>query len=97
MGAKPRRPVREDRDLRRIPGVGPSIAQDLLDLGIRRVTDLTHGDPERLYARLCRLRGAPIDRCVLYVFRSAVYFASRRRYDPKLLKWWNWKDRHPPL
>jgi predicted RecB family nuclease len=80
------------RDLRRIPGVGPSLAQDLADLGIRRVTDLRRRSPERLYQKLCALRGAHIDRCVLYVFRCAVYFASERRPKPERLKWWNWKD-----
>jgi len=82
------------RDLQRIPGVGPSLARDLADLGIRRVTDLRLRSPERLYDRLCTLRGTHIDRCVLYVFRCAVYFASERHQDPdpERLKWWNWKD-----
>jgi len=31
-----------------IPGVGPSIARDLHQLGICRVTDLTGRDPEEL-------------------------------------------------
>ena len=84
--------VADMRDLRRIPGVGPSLAQDLADLGIRRVTDLRRRSPERLYERLCRLRGARIDRCVLYVFRCAVYFASEPRPAPEGLRWWNWKD-----
>lgn len=80
-------------DLRRIPGVGPSLAQDLADLGIRRVTDLRRRSPERLYEKLCALRGAHIDRCVLYVFRCAVYFASEPRPEAERLKWWNWKDK----
>jgi hypothetical protein len=83
------------RDLQRIPGVGPSIAQDLADLGIRRVTDLRRRSPERLYQQLCELRGTHIDRCCLYVFRCAVYFASKSRHKPELLKWWNWKDSAP--
>jgi hypothetical protein len=29
---------------------------------------------------------------VLYVFRCAVYFASKPHPDPQRLKWWNWKD-----
>ncbi|WP_394701143.1 helix-hairpin-helix domain-containing protein [uncultured Methanolobus sp.] len=33
-----------------------------------------------------------LDRCMLYVFREAVYFASNEEHDPELLKWWNWKD-----
>ena len=80
-------------DLLRIPGVGKSIARDLRDLGIMRVADLRHADPETLYDQLCALRGAHIDRCVLYTFRCAVYFASEEQHDPELLKWWNWKDR----
>ncbi len=34
----------------------------------------------------------PLDRCVLYVFRCANYYAAHKRHDPELLKWWNWKD-----
>jgi Pathogenicity locus len=80
-------------DLLTIPGVGKRIAQDLRDLGIRRVDDLRNGDPQALYDTLCELRGARIDPCVLYTFRCAVYFATEERHDPELLKWWNWKDR----
>jgi hypothetical protein len=56
------------------------------------VEDLRDADPEHLYEQLCERRGAHIDRCVLYVFRCAVYFASHDDHDPELLKWWNWKD-----
>jgi len=73
--------------------VGPSIARDLDELGVREVAGLRGRDPEELYERLCALRGQRIDRCVLYVFRSAVYYAGRSVHDPELLKWWNWKDR----
>jgi hypothetical protein len=83
-------------DLQTIPGVGPSIARDLGDLGFQRVADLRGRDPERLFADLIVLRGGPVDRCVLYVFRCAVYYADRRRHRPELLKWWNWKDRTYP-
>ena len=76
-----------------IPGVGPSIAFDLEQLGLREVADLRGRDPRELYERLCVMRGERIDRCVLYVFRCAVYYAGRSRHDPELLKWWNWKDR----
>ena len=79
-------------DLQRIPGVGPSIAQDLHDLGMERVEDLRDADPQHLYEQLCALRGGSMDRCVLYVFRCAVYFAANDEHDPELLKWWSWKD-----
>ena len=81
------------KNLQRIPGVGPRIAENLWKLGIRSVADLNGRDPEELYERLCEREGETVDRCALYVFRGAVYFASRTRRDPELLKWWNWKNR----
>jgi hypothetical protein len=75
-----------------IPGVGPSIARDLRRVGIQEVAELRGRNPESLYADLCRQVGRPVDRCVLYVFRCAVYFASEAKHDPELLKWWNWKQ-----
>jgi hypothetical protein len=82
-----------DDSLQTIPGVGPSLAADLGDLGYAGVSDLVNEDPEAMYSRLCRIRGERQDPCVLYVFRCAVYFASTSEPDPELLKWWAWKDR----
>jgi hypothetical protein len=94
MPTKPaRRPNTTGDDLRRIPGIGPSLAADLRRLGFRQVSDLRAADPEAMYQRLCRLTGERQDPCVLYAFRCAVYFASRSRHQPELLKWWNWKSR----
>lgn len=76
-----------------IPGVGPSIARDLRKLGIERVSQLKGRNPERMYAKSNALRGVVQDRCLLYVFRCAVYYASEPRPQPRLLKWWNWQDR----
>jgi hypothetical protein len=88
--------MKEDKlkRLQIIPGVGKSIAQDLWTLGIREVPDLKGRDPEELY-RLSNLQAGMIqDRCLLYVFRGAVYFAETEKgqQDPEKLKWWNWKD-----
>lgn len=80
------------RELQRVPGVGPSIAEDLWNLGIRSPGDLQIEDPDDLYQRHCAQVGGPVDRCVLYVFRCAIYFATHENHDPELLKWWNWKD-----
>lgn len=88
-------PKADLNDLQRIPGIGPSLARDLVDLGIRNVAALRRRSPERLYERLCILRGQHQDKCVLYVFRCAVYFATERNHDPEYLKWWNWKDTKP--
>jgi hypothetical protein len=87
----PRADSRADTNLRTIPGVGRRIAQDLIDLGYHNVSDLRGEDPQSMYERLCELRGAHIDRCMLYVFRCAAYFAANTVHDPDKLKWWNWK------
>jgi hypothetical protein len=78
--------------LESIPGVGPAIARSLQSIGVSRVGDLKGKNPEKLYEKLGQTVGAHVDRCVLYVFRSAVYYANHQRHDPDKLKWWNWKD-----
>jgi predicted flap endonuclease-1-like 5' DNA nuclease len=80
-------------ELQTIPGVGPSIAQDLREIGIAKVADLKRADPEELYRQSNQKRGVVQDRCLLYVFRCAVYYASRPVHEPEKLKWWNWKDK----
>lgn len=82
------------KDLLQIPGVGKSIAQDLLNIGIHSVSDLKGKDPEELYQKSNSHAGVVQDRCLLYTFRCAVYFAntSGPERDPEKLKWWNWKD-----
>lgn len=80
-------------DLTTIPAIGESLANDLRRLGFRRVNDLANADPEAMYDRLCVLTRSHQDRCVLYAFRCAVYYASRKRHRKELLLWWNWKDR----
>lgn len=77
---------------RQIPGVGKRIAHDLWNIGIRSINDLKDADPEALYKLLCDFQGCKVDRCMLYVFRCAIYFASTPNPDPELCKWWNWKD-----
>lgn len=78
-------------ELTTIPGVGKSIAGDLQKIGIKSVGDLKGKNPEKLYQLSNRKAGVKQDRCLLYVFRCAVYFAEGGR-DSKKLKWWNWKD-----
>lgn len=76
-----------------IPGVGKSIARDLMDLGIRSVGALAGKDPQALYDQSNRHAGMVQDRCLLYVFRCAVYFAETppEEREEKKLKWWWWK------
>ncbi len=81
------------KQLEQIPGVGKNIAQDIRNIGINSVDDLKEQKAEQLYQKLCDFKASPVDRCMLYVFRSAIYYAENTRHDPELLKWWNWKDR----
>ncbi|TGK62354.1 pathogenicity locus [Leptospira wolffii] len=80
------------REFRTLPGVGKSIAEDLWNLGLRSKAELASKDPEILYEDLCRQQGVRVDRCMLYVFRCAVYIAGSEDPDPEKRKWWNWKD-----
>jgi hypothetical protein len=81
------------RELQTIPGVGRKTAEDFWQMGIHSVRDLSGKNPERLYKNLCAKKKTSIDRCMLYVFRYAVYYASTKRHNAELLKWWNWKDK----
>ena len=78
-----------------IPGVGKSIAEDLMNIGIRKVSDLKGQIPEKLYNRSNKFAGVTQDRCLLYVFRCAVYYAETdgKHRNKEKLKWWNWKDK----
>lgn len=82
-------------DIQAIPGVGPAIAADLRRLGVARVADLRGRDPQALYDELQGLAGGHVDRCVLYVFREAVYYAATPSPEPELTKWWSWTDDGP--
>ena len=83
------------KELMQIPGVGKSIAKDLYDIGIRSIADLRQQNPEVLYDTSNELAGCVQDRCLLYVFRCAVYYAETppELQEKEKLKWWNWKDK----
>jgi hypothetical protein len=83
------------KELRQIPGVGKTIANDLWNIGFKAVTDLQGHDPQIIYDLQNRFKGSVQDRCMLYVFRCAVYYADtdKSKHDTEKLKWWNWKDK----
>jgi hypothetical protein len=85
-------PVTKAQQLTDIPGVGRSIARDLELLGYRKPVDLRGEDPQAMYDRLTASTGRSVDRCILYVFRTAVYYASTAHPEPDKLLWWTWKD-----
>lgn len=89
--------VSKAKPLEQIPGVGKAISQDLWNIGIRSVDDLKGRSAEQLYDRLCKFKGAAVDKCMLYVLRCAVYYASNTKHNPRLLKWHNWKNKRSPF
>lgn len=93
------RKVEKRTDLMMIPNVGIKIKQDLMDIGIQCVEDLVGKDPEVLYAEDCLKKGFTEDRCLLYVFRMAVYYAEhgKEELEEEKLKWWYWKDKEYPV
>lgn len=80
-------------DLKTIPGIGKNIEQHLHNIGINVVKDLRGKNPEDLYLQDCLFKGFTEDRCILYVFRLAVYFAENDKHDSEKLKWFYWKDK----
>ena len=83
-------------ELRQIPGVGKNIEEDLNNIGIWKILDLIGKYPEELYRLDCLYKGFSEDRCQLYVFRLAVYYAENEIHEPEKLKWWYWKDKMYP-
>ena len=79
-------------DLTKIPYVGKETEKDLLLLGFDSIESLKGADPEKMYEKECERKGVKVDRCQLYVYRMAVYYAENEVHDPEKLKWWNWKD-----
>ena len=82
------------KNLRQIPGVGVSIANDLWNIGIKNVDELKGKSPEMLYDISNKYVGAVQDPCLLYVFRCAVCYAETplEERDPEKLRWWYWKN-----
>jgi len=83
------------KELATIPGVGKSIATDLWNIGIMKIEDLIGKKPEKLFELSNKYAGVVQDRCLLYVFRCAVYYADTPETEQVAdkLKWWNWKDK----
>jgi hypothetical protein len=82
------------KELTVIPGIGKSLANDLVNIGITSLQDLKGKNPEMLYDLSNKFAGTVQDRCVLYTFRCAVYYVNTlpELYETEKLKWWNWKD-----
>ena len=69
-----------------IPNVGPVIASDLFAIGMEMPSDLIGKDPYTLYDRLCRVKGARVDPCVIDIFIAAVRYME----GAPAKKWWHY-------
>ncbi len=83
------------KELSIIPGVGKSIASDLWNISIKSIADLKGKDPQNLYDLSNTFAKTIQDRCLLYVFKCAVYYVNtpKEEHETEKLKWWNWKDK----
>lgn len=72
------------KELQTLPNIGPSMAADLVSLGIRSKTDLKSQNPQELYDRLCEMTGSRQDPCVLDTLTAVVDFANGAPARP----WW---------
>jgi hypothetical protein len=78
------------RRLRELPGIGPSLADDLFGLGYRAPEDLPGANPAEMFTRLEELTGSAQDPCVFDAFQCAVYVANTKDPEPLLSQWWTW-------
>lgn len=83
-------------DLTVIPNVGKRTKESLQNIGITCVEDLIGQNPEDLYMKDCIKKGFQVDKCQLYLFRMAVYYAEHNTWEDEKLKWWYWKNRDYP-
>lgn len=78
-------------ELQRVPGVGPSIADDLRQIGVRRIADLKGKSPsDSTRAATQSVAWCRIVACD--VFRCAGALRRNTKAQSKKLDWWAWKD-----
>jgi hypothetical protein len=74
--------------LEAIPNIGPRVANDLRQLGIRVPANLKGLDPYVLYQQFCAQTGVIHDPCLLDTFIAATRFMSGEGARP----WWHYTE-----
>jgi len=69
-----------------IPNIGPAVAADLRQLGIRSPGELSGRDPYAMYDELCHITGQRHDPCLLDTFIAAVRYMAGEPKRP----WWKY-------
>jgi hypothetical protein len=80
----------EQRKLRNLFSVGPSIEADLRFLGINSVEELIGQDAGELFERLQAKTGQRQDPCVHDVFSAAIAQAENPDFPDEQRRWWYW-------
>lgn len=80
-------------ELTKIPGIGENMAEHLIRAGFPTVESLKGKDASEVYAADCMAQGVAVDRCALYCYRLAVYYADHSGVlPPDKQNWWDWKE-----
>lgn len=69
-------------ELRKIPNVGKRTEKVLREMGYDSIESLKGKRAVDLYAEECSLKGSPVDRCQLYLYRAVEYFVNTENPDP---------------
>jgi hypothetical protein len=73
MKAKSAKDVKKFQE---IPNVGPAMAKDFAQLGLKHPTDLIRKNPLTLYKSMCMIAGVRQDPCVLDTYIAVVDFMN---------------------
>ena len=76
----------ECQTLEQLPNIGPSLAEDLRQLGITQPAQLIGKDPYALYQRMTEITGIRHDPCLCDCFIAAVRFMEGGPPTP----WWHY-------
>lgn len=75
-----------------IPNVGKKTKESLINIGITCLKIQQVKTQKSFTKKDCLVKGFVEDRCQLYLFRMAIYYAETKDPDIEKLKWWYWKD-----
>jgi len=58
------------------------------------IESLRGKSPDDIYTADCIAQGMTVDKCALYSYRLAVYYADHNgELPPNKQNWWNWKEK----
>ncbi len=91
------RTAKEVQKFTDIPNIGPAMANDFRELGLKSPADLKEKDAYVLYKKMCRISGVRQDPCVLDTYMAAIDFMN----GGKVRMWWTYtplrKKQYPNL